>query len=90
MVLVLKFRYYFAERISTGRKRLVLVWKSRKLTPAAQKPVIRSAFDTEQAVQTCFPLEDNRIGFSQKNIIDNGKKTGGDIVHDTEAETTIF
>jgi hypothetical protein len=87
--LILKFRYYFAERISIGRKRLVLAWKTRKSTPAAQNPVITSPFNTEQAVQTCFALEDNRIGFSQKSIIDNGTKTGVAIVHDTEATTTI-
>jgi hypothetical protein len=34
-------------------------------------------------------LEDNRIEFSQKSIIDNGTKTVGAIVHDTEATTTI-
>jgi len=89
LVLVRKFRCYFAERISIGRKRLVLAWKTRKLTPAAQKPLITSPFNTEQAVQTCLALEDNRIGFSQKSITDNGTKTGGGIVHDTEATTTI-
>lgn len=87
--MVRKFQYYFAKRNSIGRKRLVLAWKNRKSTPAAQKPVITSLFNTEQAVQTCFALEDNRIGFSQKSIIDNGTKTGGAIVHDTEATTTI-
>lgn len=87
--MVLKFRYSFAERISIGRKRLVLAWWTSKMIPAAQKPVIMSPFNTEQAVQTCFALEDNRTGFSQKSIIDNGTKTGGGIVHDTEATTTI-
>jgi hypothetical protein len=80
---------YFVERISVGRKRLGLTWKTHKSTSAAQKPVISSAFKTEQAVQTCFALEHNRIGFSQKNIIDNGTKRGGDTVNDTEATTTV-
>lgn len=87
--MVPKFRYYFVERISIGRKRLALAWKNRKSTPAAQKPVITRPFNTEKAVQTRFTLKDNRIGFSQKSIIDNGTKTGGGIVHDTEAKTTI-